>query len=314
MTYRSSAGMSGLGALTPENIAAYFQMYVGSGGCNGSAQVKANMQALQCLSLEQIQIFGQCYTCVAPKGVNNLAFYAACKDMAECGVLAKVGCPPAPSLGLPECATSQDMLNEMSVAYCEKYPTFNGPDAGKNTICWGVTRYPQLYMKLKSFALCPPPVVAPPPVVTYAPPKLTAPPPRTVTTPPQETYTAPPPVNTMATATPDSTPTGIQSGGQPPPVMDTSSAWPTTSNVEKYSIEVVNGLDAVRVDLVSSDGTLQGTSYIYPGDPAYADAYVAATGKEPPVLATHAGMNMALWGIGGVLALGAAYLLLRKKK
>lgn len=270
MTYRSSAGFGGLGALTPENIAAFFQMYVGSGGCKGNAQVKANMAALQCLSLEQLQIFGQCYTGVAPKGVSNLAFYAACKDMAECGVLAKVGCPPAPSLGLPECATSQDMLNEMSMAYCEKYPAFNGPDAVKNTVCWGVTRYPQLYMKLKSFALCPPPAAA------------------TL-------------VDNTATATPDSDPTGIQSGGQAPPPDTTAQATYDSYGPPESSATTVPTDDAV---MPGSDCGSWGPNYTT--DPVTGECV-----ERKPAMST---TTMAMFGIGGVLALGAAYLLLRKKK
>jgi hypothetical protein len=113
----------------------------------------------------------------------------------------------------------------------------------------------------------------------------------------------------------ESTPSGIQSGDAPPAAMDTSSSWPTTSNVTKYSVEIINGLEAVRADTVDGQGNVQGTSYVYPGDPSYEKLYTTATGHAPTqgALDFFGLSKPVVYGVAAMVVLGVGYLLFRKK-
>jgi len=97
--------------------------------------------------------------------------------------------------------------------------------------------------------------------------------------------------------------------------MDTSSSMPETSVVQKYSIQIINGLEAVRADAVDGQGNVQGTSYVYPGDPSYAKLYTTATGHAPTQgsLEFFGLSKPVVYGVAAVVALGLGYLLLRKK-
>lgn len=255
MTYR----MQGLGAalLTPEQMSFMTQTVLASGGCSGA--FKASAQALSCLTPQQVQWLGTCYTKATTPGVTSAQLASSCDALFKCGMFGKLGCPgDAASMTptVPDCWTDA-LYGEIGpvIDYCKAYPQFGGPNAQYNAGCWSMSRYPAVYQKLLATPRCAPPKTA----------GLINPPTRPA---PVIVASAPPP-NTSAAVTTDSTPAAYVPPDSTPGNIDVQLSPPDMIDTGPASASADDGMSTT---------------------------------------------TMAMIGIGGVLALGLGYMLLKKRK
>jgi hypothetical protein len=82
---------TGLGAVTPEQIGQLHDWIFKNGGMANPAISKPFMDA-PCLPVDTVQTLAACYLGIVPPGVNELAFAKNCYDFKTYGVLDKLGC------------------------------------------------------------------------------------------------------------------------------------------------------------------------------------------------------------------------------
>jgi len=96
----------------------------------------------------------QAPTCLSAAQVAYLVDCAANPGSEDCqALLARAGMPLCAGdvLPLPTC---RDAYVQSSIAYCDQYGP-NGPDAGKNGVCWAAGKDPEWYQSMKALPACP---------------------------------------------------------------------------------------------------------------------------------------------------------------
>jgi hypothetical protein len=96
----------------------------------------------------------QAPTCLTAAQVAYLVDCAANPGTEDCqALLGRSGMPlcAGEELPLPKC---RDAIVQASIAYCDQYGA-NGPDAGKNGVCWAAGKDPEWYQSLKALPACP---------------------------------------------------------------------------------------------------------------------------------------------------------------
>jgi hypothetical protein len=86
--------------------------------------------------------------------VSAAVWSALCAHLNQCGVDALPGCPSFDTAfagGMPACL---DETYLQGLAYCDKYPFFDGPTAGMNSLCWAASKSPTYWDKAQETPHC----------------------------------------------------------------------------------------------------------------------------------------------------------------
>ena len=273
MTYRMMDGLGADTATVPPATIAAFMKAFMNVGGCTPAIQQNIITSVPCLAGQYMQLLAPCLDGDIPPGMTPTEFSQACVQMQKCGMFDKPGCPDMDPS--PSSFPPCMPASEFKplVDYCRQYPNWNGPDKALNTACWAISRFPNYQARIMNMAVCP--SASPPPSAVPAPPVYQAPP-----AAPPLVYQAPPP------AAPPAPPPVYQA---PPVVYQAPPATPP----------------------VQSEPPESTPSSMYNPEPSsdYSDEPL----PPPTEASSTTSSSMALWGLLGVAAIGAGYLIFRKK-
>ena len=116
------------------------------------ASITASAQpTTTCLSLAQVQLLGACFGKTPPPGMDPAFFNEACAAAKRNNLF---GLPYCPGEQLPAVPGCLDATWSANLSYCEQYPNSDGPDVGKNAICWAARKSSAFYNAVKAAPPC----------------------------------------------------------------------------------------------------------------------------------------------------------------
>lgn len=281
MTYRTYREMRGLGdALTPAQISYLLkQVHVHQ----GNPAVMANLASAPCLNADWLQVAGACFLGGTPTGMNDLEFYSACMALASAGIFSKLGCPgdaPAAVAQWPACLTPAELGELIPFTdYCRSNPTFQGPDKILNFTCWGASRYPALYEKMMNPVPC-------------------------AAATSSGSGQRPPPVLRDPAAILDTASRGSEVVSEAGPVDIAMEETPAVEETPDYSAMMT------EEEMLRDEGAMPGSTCASRGPKYTTDPVTGECVEKKEGMST---ATMAMIGIGGVLAVGLGYMLLKKR-
>ena len=99
----------------------------------------SSMSLPGCLTAAQVALI---VNCAVNPGSPDCAALQASSGLPLC---------PGQTLPLPNCRDDQ---MQSGISYCDQYGP-NGPDAGKNGVCWAAGKDPEWYQSMKALPACP---------------------------------------------------------------------------------------------------------------------------------------------------------------